>query len=427
VYFNHSDANAYSDPYRHIQRHGDDLEAIIVSAIAEAHSSIDIAVQELNLPQIAIALREQARAGVAVRLILDNQYNHPWQPLSAHASRPLDSYQQSKHAEQQQLIDANHNGKISEKELMQRDAVRILEKAQLPLIDDTADGSKGSGLMHHKFMVIDHKTVVVGSANWTLSDIHGDFANLHSRGNANALLRIQSPEVAQILTDEFELMWGDGLGKRKDSLFGLQKPVRSPQITRLPSAQVTVQFSPQSESEPWQNSTNGLISRTLSQAQQAINLALFVFSDQGIADTLAQMSHKGVKVQALVDSNFAYRSYSEILDMLGTALPDERCRYEAQNHPWQKPLSTAGTIDLPEGDKLHHKFGLMDNETVIIGSHNWSTAANHTNDEDLLIIRNSTVAAHFNREFDRLLTTAKLGLTKDLQDKIQAHRKQCGL
>ncbi|MGD1931485.1 MAG: phospholipase D-like domain-containing protein [Leptolyngbyaceae cyanobacterium] len=426
VYFNQSPAAAYTDPYRRIQRHGDDLEATIVEAIAAANTSIDVAVQEINLPQVAIALRDQAQAGVAVRVIVEDQYNRPWQPLAEFQSAQLDEYQQSKQAERQQLIDADRNGKIIAQELEKRDAIRILTKAQVPLIDDTADGSKGSGLMHHKFMVVDGKTVLLGSNNWTLSGTHGDFAHKDSRGNANALLKIESAELAAVLTEEFDLMWGDGPKGKEDSLFGLQKPMRSPRTVSLPGSQVTVQFSPVSESKPWSQSVNGLISTTLAQATGSVDLALFVFSDQGISDRLAPKSQAGVKVRALVDSNFIYRSYSEALDMLGTAIPDHRCKYEAHNKPWAAPISQVGIPSLPEGDKLHHKFALIDNHTVIIGSHNWSAAANHTNDEDLLVIRNPTVAAHFRREFDRLAADADMGLTKDLQNRIQRQRKQCG-
>ncbi|MEO1094250.1 MAG: phospholipase D-like domain-containing protein [Cyanobacteria bacterium J06638_28] len=427
VYLNQSQANTYQDPYRGIKRYGDDLEAVIVDAIAQAQTSIDVAVQEINLPQIALALRDRAQAGVTVRIVIENQYNRVWQPLSDFQAHKLDDRQSSKHAEQEQMIDANHNGKITARELDQGDAIRILQKAPIPLIDDTADGSKGSGLMHHKFLVVDGKTVLLGSANLTLSGLHGDFAHPDSRGNANALLKIESAELASVLGQEFALMWGDGPKGKEDSLFGLQKPQRSPQTVSIPGSAVTVQFSPTSESKPWSQSVNGLISRTLAQANQAVDLALFVFSDQGIANTLAQKSEAGVTVQALVDANFIYRSYSEALDMLGTATPDHRCQLEANNRPWKQPIAQVGTPALPVGDKLHHKFALIDNETVIIGSHNWSAAANHNNDEDLLVIRNPTVAAHFRREFNRLMTDAQLGMHPDLRDRLQRQRKQCGL
>ncbi len=426
VYFNQSQANVYTDPYRRIQRHGDDLEQVILDAIASATASIDVAVQEITLPKIALALRDRAQAGVKVRIIVENQYNRVWQPLNDFQSGQMDKRQQSKHSEKQKLIDGNGNGKITQEEVEQRDAIRILTKAQVPLLDDTADGSKGSGLMHHKFMVVDGRTVVLGSANWTTSGVHGDFASAESRGNANALLKIDSPELAAVLEDEFDLLWGDGPKGKEDSLFGLQKPVRSPRVVNIPGSEVTVQFSPVSETKPWRQSVNGLISQTLTQANSSIDLALFVFSDQGISDHLAQKSQAGVTVQALVDRNFIYRSYSEALDMLGTAMPDHRCKYEAHNRPWTQPIATVGMPNLPEGDKLHHKFALIDNHTVIIGSHNWSAAANHTNDEDLLVIRNPTVAAHFRREFDRLAADAEMGFTKELQNRIQRQRKQCG-
>ena len=426
VYFNQSQASAYTEPYRRIQRHGDDLEQVILAAIATANTSINVAVQEINLPKVALALRDRAQAGIQVRVILENQYNRVWQPLNEFQSGQMDEYQQAKQSEKQLLIDANGNGKITAEELDQRDAIRILTRGNVPLLDDTADGSKGSGLMHHKFMVIDGRTVLLGSANWTTSGVHGDFAAEESRGNANALLQIQSPELAAVMEEEFNLMWGDGPKGKQDSLFGLQKPLRSPNVVNIPGSQITVQFSPVSETQPWSQSVNGLISQTLTQASSRIDLALFVFSDQGISDRLAQQAQSGVTVQALVDSNFIYRSYSEALDMLGTAIPDHRCKYEAYNRPWTQPIATVGTPNLPEGDKLHHKFALIDNHTIIIGSHNWSAAANHTNDEDLLVIRNSTVAAHFRREFDRLAADADMGFTKDLQNKIQRQRKQCG-
>jgi phosphatidylserine/phosphatidylglycerophosphate/cardiolipin synthase-like enzyme len=419
VFFNQSEASVYSDPYRHIERYGDNLEQVIISAIEQANSSLDLAVQDLNLPLVAKALVSSAQRGVSVRLVLENQYANP---TSAKAK-----------AEQAHdwmvIADGDRNGSLSPGEIAESDAIAILRNAHIPLIDDTADGSKGSGLMHHKFLVIDHQQVLTGSANFTLSDIHGDGDQPDSRGNANALLKIDSLAVATRFSEEFKQMWGDGPSASSDSHFGLKKNSEAaaprPTPIPMPTGSITLQFSPLSPSQPWEHSVNGLITRTLSQATHSIALALFVFSEQRIANSLESQAQAGTDIRALIDPGFAYRSYSEALDMLGITLLDQRCKIEADNHPWKTPLQSVGMPQLPLGDKLHHKFALIDGKTVIVGSHNWSRAANTENDEALLVINNAVVAAHFEREFERLYRSPLIGETAKLQRKVQENQQRC--
>ena len=47
------------------------------------------------------------------------------------------------------------------------------------------------------------------------------------------------------------------------------------------------------------------------------------------------------------------------------------------------------------GDRLHYKFVVMDNKTVITRSFNWSPSSAYTNDETLLVIDSPKLAAHF--------------------------------
>jgi len=61
-----------------------------------------------------------------------------------------------------------------------------------------------------------------------------------------------------------------------------------------------------------------------------------------------------------------------------------------------------GTPRLALGDKLHHKFAVIDNKIVITGSFNWSPTAAHTNDENLLVIHSPKLAAHFTHEMNRM-------------------------
>ncbi len=89
----------------------------------------------------------------------------------------------------------------------------MIKNAQIPWIDDTADGTAGSSLMHHKFVIVD------------ISDTSGDFSKSSSLGNANNLLNIDSLELATLFTEEFNNMWGDGAGGKPNSKFGLKKCV----------------------------------------------------------------------------------------------------------------------------------------------------------------------------------------------------------
>ncbi len=387
VFFNQSKASVYTEPYREITRYGDDLEQLVIDAIAQATMTVDLAVQELNLPLIAEALVTAQQRGVQVRVILENDY--------------ADS--------------------------TQVEALQILTSGQIAQIDDTADGSAGSGLMHHKFIVIDQRQVVTGSANFTYSGIHGDADVLESRGNANMLLKMNSEVIAQLFTQEFDRMWGDGPGADLDSQFGLQKAPFAAQSIALPTGILTLQFSPLSETQPWIQSGNGLIARTLGQSARSIDLALFVFSDQLIANQLERQFETGTEIRALIDPQFIYRDYSEALDMLGVEIPNQSCQIEVGNRPWARPLQAVGMPKLPVGDKLHHKFAVIDDATVVIGSQNWSHAANSENDETLLVIQNETVAAHFSREFDRLYQKPFVGETASLAEKQESARQRCAL
>jgi len=424
VYMNHATTATYTEPYRQVTRAGDNFEQILIDHIAQARTSIDVAVQELRLPGIAAALVKQHQAGIPVRVILENTYSKPYSEYTVAEVAQLPEREQSRYQEARQLIDLNQDGQLGTEEIAQRDALVMLRAAQIPVIDDTADGSAGSGLMHHKFVIVDGQTLVTTSANFTTSDVHGDFKSQYSRGNANNLLVIRSPALAALFQEEFGLMWGDGPGGKLDSRFGTKKPTRSARSLTVGSSTVEVQFAPSSRAVPWVQSSNGLIGQQVKTAQRSLQMALFVFSDQTLVNSMEPLRQRGVEIQALIDSSFAYRAYSEGLDMLGVALADA-CKFEADNRPWQPAIATVGVPRLPPGDLLHHKFGVVDQRIVMTGSHNWTTAANTTNDETLLVIHNPTVAAHYDREFQRLYAQAILGVPPAIQKKVATSQQNC--
>jgi phosphatidylserine/phosphatidylglycerophosphate/cardiolipin synthase-like enzyme len=413
VYFNHNQSVEFAEPYRLKTRRGDDLAAKLIVAINSAQSQIDVAVQELQLPNIAQALAAKAQAGVRVRVILENKYSRPLSELSAAEVDSLTTRDREHYQEFQQLVDLDRDGTLSQDEINHRDALIILRNGRGLVLDDTADGSKGSGLMHHKFMVVDGHTVVVTSANWTMSDIYGDFSHPDSEGNQNNLVQMESQELAQAFATEFNLMWGDGMMGNPMSQFKARKPARLPVEVTVGKTKVLVQFSPTSPQQAWENSSNGSIGKLLGTTHAQVDLALFVFSEPNLGNMLQAQHQHGVKVRGLIDRQFAYRDYSSALLLMGV---ENSCQPAQPKFP---PLATIGVPTLPTGDLLHHKFAVLDQQTVITGSHNWSNAANYHNDETLLAIEhNSTVAAHFDREFERMYQHAVLGIPARLQRKL---------
>ena len=407
VAFNHHAQQRYRSPISGRWRQGEDLEAFVLESLAKAESEILVAVQELSLPRVAELLAAKHRQGVRVQVVLENTYSTPWSQEHRSALVP---HQLRRHDQLQALGWG--------------DAVAILQSAGVPLLDDTADGSAGSGLMHHKFAVIDRRVVITGSTNFTPSCVHGDPDDPRTRGNVNHLLRFESAELAELFVEEFQRMWGDGPGGAADSRFGIGKgggPARTVQVGK---SSVTVLFAPHRRSDP--NQGLAQLRQQLERARQRVDLALFVFSDQALADAMATLHSQGVKLRVLADPGFANRSFSELMDLMGVSLPDHHCKLEARNRPWQRPLEGVGTPRLAPGDKLHHKLAVIDGHTVISGSFNWSPSAAHQNDETLLVIESPLLARHFDQEINRLWKGAELGITARLQRKRSRLASACG-
>jgi phosphatidylserine/phosphatidylglycerophosphate/cardiolipin synthase-like enzyme len=407
VAFNQRSDHRYRSPISGQWRQGDDLEALLLEAIGQARSEVLVAVQELSLPAVAQALVDRQRQGMRVQVILENSYSTPWSD-----QHPADLPQHQRHRLAQLRI------------LGQGDAVAILRQGGVPVIDDTADGSAGSGLMHHKFLVVDRRVVVTGSANFSSSCIHGDADDPRTRGNVNHLLRFDSAPLAELFAAEFSRMWGDGPGGLPDSRFGAAKGQGGAQRVQVGSTTVEVLFTPHRRLDP----DNGLLwlEQQLQGVKQRLDLSLFVFSAQNLADSLERLRQRGVRLRLLADPGFAQRAYSEVLDLLGVSLPDHRCRLEAGNRPWRNGIEQVGSPRLARGDKLHHKFAILDGRRVISGSFNWSPSAAFSNDETLLRIDSPLLAAHFEREMDRLWRGADLGRNGRLERRRHDRARRCG-
>lgn len=120
-----------------------------------------------------------------------------------------------------------------------------------------------------------------------------------------------------------------------------------------------------------------------------------------------------------------YVDYSKTLDMWGIEVADKNCK--SKQIRWQRPLTTVGVPQIDSSDKMHHKFAVIDNSVVITGSHNWTSAGNYRNDENLLVINWPIIAAHFKEEMERLLNGAKFNPNKALLARARISVERCGI
>ena len=56
---------------------------------------------------------------------------------------------------------------------------------------------------------------------------------------------------------------------------------------------------------------------------------------------------------------------------------------------------------------MHHKFAILDNQSVMTGSYNWTMESEEENYENLLVARDATLVQQFQGEFEALWNEAE--------------------
>jgi phosphatidylserine/phosphatidylglycerophosphate/cardiolipin synthase-like enzyme len=248
------------------------------------------------------------------------------------------------------------------------EAVTALEDAGIPVVEDRRE----SGLMHNKFAVIDKQWVWTGS--WNLTE-NGTYRN-----NNNAVL-IASAALAENYTAEFEEMFAGE--------FGPTSPANTP------NPRVTITFqTPDGQThevavENYFSPEDGVAVHVIAEIERAQNRIRFMaysFTSDEIADAMIERAQAGVTVQGVIEERNAESEYGEY-----TRLRD------------------AGLDVLLDGNPyiMHHKVIIVDDATVILGSYNFTSSAENSNDENLLIIHDPEMAALFVAEFGRVYEQAQ--------------------
>ncbi|MCX6352553.1 MAG: phospholipase D-like domain-containing protein [Bacteroidetes bacterium] len=246
--------------------------------------------------------------------------------------------------------------------------------AKIPVLKSPT--TQSYGIMHNKFMIIDAASsnpneplLWTGSTNWTDNQMFTD---------ANNIIILQDQAIAKAYTLEFNEMWGadSGAPVTSNSKFGPDKSDNTPHLFNLKGKMVEVYFS------PGDHAVQHAIS-TIDSAKKEINFALNILTRTDVANEIKnQIINKSVFAQGVMDTNNGTATYKIL-----------------------SPVMKKNLRVYKGGGIFHHKYFILDattptgNPAVITGSHNWSNAAENTNDENVIIVHNDTIANLYYQEW----------------------------
>lgn len=222
---------------------------------------------------------------------------------------------------------------------------------------------KRSGIMHNKFLVVDNKVVWTGSMNLT--------SNAMYRDNNNSL-RLESPELAADYNAEFKRLFEQNL------LGPNPHEIPYPEV-KLGSASIKLFFSPK-------GGTQNAVLQELQAAKKSIKFMTFSLTAPEVKDIVTAKKTQGLLVEGVLDECLSRGAYS-----------------------LYKPFKAANIFVLRDGNQalLHHKVIMIDDQTVITGSFNYSASAENSNNENTLIIKSPAIANLYNNEYNRIKYSAK--------------------
>ena len=284
----------------------------ILNNINNTKHSIDIAIYGYSsTPAIETALKEAKTRGVKIRLVYD--------------------------------IDSNGNN-------IYPDTSAFLNIIPDNISDKNSPEAKNT--MHNKFYIFDGKTVITGSANLSHTDMSGY--------NSNSIIVINSKEIADIYTDEFNQMYSGKFHNDK-------KAVPDKRFRNL-----KVFFSPQDK-----GIENGILP-LIKNAKNYIYIPAFVITEKRITEELIKAKQRGVDVKIIADALNASTKHSKHKELRGAGIP-----VKAENY--------AG--------KMHSKTIIIDDQYLITGSMNFSNSGENKNDENMIIISDSDITKFYKNFF----------------------------
>ncbi len=135
----------------------------------------------------------------------------------------------------------------------------------------------------------------------------------------------------------------------------------------------------------------------MDRAERTLDIAIYDFDLESIADALARAASRGVQVRMVTDS-----------DTMNSASTRQFVR---------KALATVRAANIPVVDDkrkpiMHNKFTIVDGEWVQTGSWNYTNSDTYRNNNHSIIIQSRDLAANYTAEFEKMFNQHAFGGAK---------------
>lgn len=128
----------------------------------------------------------------------------------------------------------------------------------------------------------------------------------------------------------------------------------------------------------------GAITSLIKVARRSLDICVFTITDDRITNRIIDAHRRGVNVRVISDNDKAFDTGSDARRLAQSGIP-------------------VRTDDTP--DHMHHKFAVIDDNTAITGSYNWTRSAAKDNHENVLVTDDSSIVRSYSGEFNRLWKT----------------------
>ena len=126
------------------------------------------------------------------------------------------------------------------------------------------------------------------------------------------------------------------------------------------------------------------IARAVASAQVEILFMAFAFTDDQIGSAMLGRADSGVAIRGVFETAGADTAFSYFPYLAEAELEMDHVQVRRDGNP----------------QIMHHKVIIIDRETTIFGSFNFSDSANRRNDENILIVHDPTFTSFFVEEFE---------------------------